>query len=59
MIFTINLDVTSIDNTDGNVAFTCKRFYALVLIRELDTGTNETYIPVRKTNNQDMAALHV
>lgn len=36
MIFTINLDVTSIDNTDGNVAFTCKRFYALVLIRELE-----------------------
>ena len=24
-----------------------------------NTGTNETYIPVWKTNNQDMATLHI
>ena len=27
--------VTSIDKADGNIAFVCQRFYALVLIKEL------------------------
>ena len=50
--------VTPIDKANGNVAFICQRLYALVLIKELgfldhnNTGTNNTHIPVHKTNNQ-------
>ena len=49
--------VTLIDKAIGKVAFICRRFYALVLRKELgldlnNTGTNKTYIPVHKTNNQ-------
>ena len=49
--------VTQIDKANGNVAFICQQFCALVLMKKLalghnDTGTNKTYIPVHKTNNQ-------
>ena len=41
--------VTLIDKAIGKVAFICRRFYALVLRKELgldlnNTGTNKTYI---------------
>ena len=49
--------VTTVDKANGNVAFICQQFDALFLIKELDsdlnnTGTNKTYIPVHKTDNQ-------
>ena len=49
--------VTPIDKVNGNVAFICQQFYALVLVEELgldhnNTGTSKTYIPVHKANNQ-------
>ena len=33
-------DVISIDEANGTVAFVCLRFYALVLIKELDLDQN-------------------
>ena len=47
---------TPIHKSNGNVAFMCQRFYALVLTKELglghnNVGKNRTYIPVHKTNN--------
>ena len=49
--------VTPVDKAIGNVAFICRRFHAIFLRKELgldlnNTGTNKTYIPVHKTNNQ-------
>ena len=49
--------ITPIDKVNGTIAFICQQFYAIVLTKEpsLDhnnTGTNQTYIPVHKTNNQ-------
>ena len=49
--------VTPVDKAIGNVAFIGRRFYAIFFRKELgldlnNTGTNETYIPVHKTNNQ-------
>ena len=49
--------VTPIDKANGNVAFICQQFYALVLYKNwvLDhnnAGTNKTYIPIHKANNQ-------
>ena len=45
-----------IDKANGNVAFICQRFYAIVLIEELgldhdNTATNKTYILAPKTND--------
>ena len=49
--------VTPIDKASGNVACIYQWFYAHVLIKELvldhnNIGTNNTYIPVHKANNQ-------
>ena len=48
---------TPIDKANGNVAFFCQSFHLLVLKRQLavdcnSTGTNKTYFPVHKSNNQ-------
>ena len=53
--------VTLRDKANGNIASVCQRFYEIVLIYELwldhnDTGKNQTYILVYKTNNQVMSA---
>ena len=52
--------VTLRDKANGNIASVCQRFYEIVLIYELwldhnDTGKNQTYILVYKTNNQVMS----
>ena len=57
MIVTFCLSSPTIDKAKGNVAFICQEFYALVFLKELrldhnNTGTNNTYIPVYRTNNQ-------
>lgn len=49
--------ITPTDKVNGAIAFICQRFYAIVITKEpsLDhdnPGTNQTYIPVNKTNNQ-------
>ena len=49
--------VTPPDKANGKVAFICQRLNAFVLIKELrldhnNTGTNNAYFPVHKTNNQ-------
>ena len=48
--------LTLIYKANGYVSFICQQFYAFVLKKELgldhnNTGTNEIYIPVHKTNN--------
>ena len=48
---------TPMYNANANVAFICQWFCALGLTKELDldhnsTGTNNTYFPVHKTDNQ-------
>ena len=52
-----NQFVTSLNEADGNIAFICQYFYALVLMKELgldhnNTGINKTYIPIHKTDGQ-------
>ena len=48
--------VIPIDKATVDVAYICQRFYALVLIKELDldlnnTGTNKTFVPEYRTSN--------
>ena len=50
--------IIPIDEANDNVAFICRQFYALLLLKELGleqnrTSINQIYIQVNKTNNQE------
>ena len=51
-----------IDKASNNIAFICKRFYAMVLIKKLGLDSNsgnETYIHLKEANKEKIIEDHV
>ena len=56
--------ITPIDKANGNIAFTCKRFYALTLLKELgiepnnNVSTSDTYNMINDKTPEDLVKIH-
>ena len=56
-----NYVITPIDKATGNVAFICKRFYAKILLEELDLNTSnkdKTYIEITEFSKETIINKH-
>ena len=54
--------IAPIDKASNNIAFICKRFYAMVLVKELgldSTNGNETYVSLNEASKERIIQEHV